>query len=718
MTLEPENEYLGITVGPAWKTLAILRNVHPNLANYMFREACGYPPHSKANHILEWLKKNKSSFASPIEINLRKSPFTIFDLSIGSFDYGSPDDVTDTMTFTKLVVEKLQQEKVPVALGGYNEARMIYSSSQYASDEDTERRTVHIGLDFYMAAGSLVYAPLKGTVFSLRNNDLPFDYGPTIILEHNTDKGEAFFTLYGHLSLDSIQNLEVGQKISRGQEIARIGEYPTNGGWPPHLHFQIMLDMLNFEGDYYGSCWPSQRSLWTSLCPDPNLILGIPSEKLPSGKLSPEEILEIREESFGRNLSVSYQKPIKMVRGYMQFLYDEDGRQYLDCVNNVPHVGHSHPKVVKAIQDQAKVLYTNTRYLHDNLARYANRLASKLPDPLNVCFFVNSGSEANELAIRLAQAHTGRNGFIALSGAYHGNTDNLVGLSEYKHAGEGGAGPPDNVQVVINPDPYRSSYGKDKKAAKKHADDVKEGIERSEKLGHPVAAFICEPVMSCAGQIFFPPTYLQHVYKHVRDAGGVCIADEVQIGFGRMGTHFWGFETQGVIPDIVTLGKPIGNGHPIGAVVTTREIAESFNNGMEFFSTTGGNTVSCAVGLTVLDVIEEENLQENAKVIGEYLKEKLLKLQEKHSLIGDVRGIGLFLGMELVKPGDNLPAAADEAHYIANRMRDLGVLMSVDGSLHNVLKIKPPLVFKEEDADRLVSVLDFVLSEDFPSGKY
>ncbi|MHA1907188.1 MAG: aminotransferase class III-fold pyridoxal phosphate-dependent enzyme [Candidatus Thorarchaeota archaeon] len=718
LSFEPDNEYLGITVGPAWKTLAQLRRIHPNRALYQFRAACSLTPHPKSSHIESWLLDNQSNFVSPIGSLMEETDFAIIDLSVGSYDYGNPEEVSDPAQFIPLVEKKLKQENVTLGLGRYDEARMIYAGLQYSSEENSESRTIHIALDFFTESGTAIYAPLDGIVHSFKNNNLPYDNGPTIVLEHKTDQGVSFFTLYGHLSLDSISNLNKGQEFSKGQEIARIGEYPTNGGWPPHLHFQIILDMLDFEGDYYGVCWPSQRDLWTNLCPDPNLILGISPDRFPPLKQSSYEILHIRKLHLGQNLSISYDIPIKMTRGVMQYLYDDHGRQYLDCVNNVPHVGHSHPKIVRTIQNQAKVLYTNTRYLHDNLTRYAERLAAKMPEPLSVCFFVNSGSEANELAIRLAKTHTKRDGFIALEGAYHGNTDNLVGLSSYKHTGLGGTGPPSNVQVVMNPDPYRGHYGFDEKAAKKHAEDVKTGIERIEKRGHPVAAFICEPVMSCAGQIVFPPKYLKYVYKHIRDAGGVCIADEVQIGFGRMGNYFWGFETQDVVPDIVTLGKPIGNGHPLGAVVTTSEIAESFNNGMEFFSTTGGNTVSCAVGLAVLDVIEEENLQENARVVGGYLKEELLNLKEKHPIIGDVRGIGLFLGVELVKPGDSLLPAADEAHYIVNRMRDLGVLMSVDGTLHNVLKIKPPLVFRKEDADTLVSALDCVLSEDFPSGKH
>ena len=714
LLMEPDNKYLGITVAPAWDALKILRSIHPNQAWYQFRAACGLSPHPNNDKVTAWLNRNQKSFLKLLGSDIDYSNVSIIDLSVGSKDYAAPDEVSNPKKFAAMVESKLLQDGTNLGIGRYNEARMIYAGSQYSTKEMTESRTVHIALDFFTGSGTPVYAPLDGVIHSFKNNDLPFDNGPTIVLEHKTDDGTPFYTLYGHLSLDSIANIEVGQTIVWGQEIGRIGEYPTNGGWPSHLHFQIILDMLDFEGDYFGACWPSQRNIWTSICPDPNLIVGLSPDIFPSRGLTSEEILEIRGTHFGRNLRVSYRKPIKMVRGYMQYLYDEDGRQYLDCVNNVPHVGHSHPVVVKAIQDQAKVLYTNTRYLHDNLALYAERLASTLPDPLSVCFFVNSGSEANELALRLAKAHTKKDGFIVLEGAYHGNTDNLVGLGHYKHAGPGGMGPPDNVQVVSNPDSYRSAYGSDTKAGKKHAEDVKTGIDWIRERGHPVAAFICEPVMSCAGQVVFPPEYLKYAYKYIRDAGGVCIADEVQIGFGRMGTHFWGFETQGVIPDIVTLGKPIGNGHPLGAVVTTPEIADSFNTGMEFFSTTGGNTVSCAAGLAVLDVIESENLQENARIVGDYLKEELVKLQSRHPIIGDVRGIGLFIGIELVKSGEVLPPAAEEAHYIVNRIRELGVLLSVDGTMHNVLKIKPPIIFSKEDADRLVATLELVLSEDFP----
>jgi 4-aminobutyrate aminotransferase-like enzyme len=264
------------------------------------------------------------------------------------------------------------------------------------------------------------------------------------------------------------------------------------------------------------------------------------------------------------------------------------------------------------------------------------------------------------------------------------------------------------------PDPYRGPY-RGSGAGPKYARHVAEAVAALDASGHRPAAFIAEPLLSCGGQIVLPDGYLAEAYRIVRAAGAVCIADEVQVGFGRVGTHFWGFETQGVIPDIVTMGKSIGNGHPLAAVVTTREIAESFNNGMEFFSTTGGNPVACSVGLAVLDVIEKEHLQENALLVGNYLIGRLNDLKTKHKLIGDVRGLGFFLGIELVRDRQSLEPAAEEATYIINRIKDLGVLLSTDGPLHNVIKIRPPMVFSKKDADFLVDRLDLVLAEDFPS---
>ena len=397
-----------------------------------------------------------------------------------------------------------------------------------------------------------------------------------------------------------------------------------------------------------------------------------------------ESTLEARRRLLGRNLSIAYDNPLKIVRGSMQYLYDDTGRQYLDAYNNVAHVGHCHPKVVEAGLRQMQTLNTNTRYLHDTILTYAERLTATLPEPLRVCYFVNSGSEANELAVRLARAHTKARDMIVLDHAYHGNTTTLIDLSPYKHDGPGGNGPPPWVHKVPLPEGDGGSV------------HVADAIKNSERL----CGFIAESLPSVAGQIVLPQGYLNEVYDTVRAAGGVCIADEVQTGFGRIGTHFWGFESYGVVPDIVVLGKPIGNGHPIGAVITTRAIADSFDNGMEFFSTFGGNTVSCAIGLAVLEVVQEEGLQAHARQIGEQLIHGLKDLSRRYEIIRDIRGSGLFLGVEL----------ATEATRIVNRMRDQGILIGTEGPLHNVLKIRPPMPFSQTDAAHFLTTLEKLLT--------
>jgi ethanolamine-phosphate phospho-lyase len=348
--------------------------------------------------------------------------------------------------------------------------------------------------------------------------------------------------------------------------------------------------------------------------------------------------------------------------------------------------------------------------LHPNLAAYTERLVALFPHPLSVCYLVNSGSEANELALRLARAHTNKRDVIVLDHAYHGNTGQLVDLSPYKHDGPGGSGTPDWVHVVPLPDPYRGPH-RGPEAGRAYADEVASTIERAVDGGRQIAAFLVESASGCGGQVFLADGYLEAAFEEVRRAQAVCIADEVQVGFGRAGTHMWMFETQGVVPDIVTLGKPIGNGHPLGAVITTPEIAASFDSGMEFFNTFGGNPVSCAVGLAVLDVIEEERLRENAAKVGAHFVDRLRGLADRHSWIGDVRGRGLFIGVELVRDRDTLEPADREAAYVIERMKEERILLSVDGPSRNVLKIKPPLVFTAGDADSVVTALDRILSE-------
>jgi len=418
---------------------------------------------------------------------------------------------------------------------------------------------------------------------------------------------------------------------------------------------------------------------------------------------------EARQAQLPAVLSLSYQSPLHIVRGRGQFLYASDGRPYLDLVNNVCHVGHCHPHVVRALATQAQRLNTNTRYLHAAVVEYARRLTDTMPDGLDTCMFVNSGSEANELALRLAQASSGANDVLVIDHAYHGSTANCIAMSPYKFNGHGGGGCPDWVHVVPSPDVYRGEHsGEDVGAA--YATEVGRVIGEASSHGRSIAGFFAESLLSCGGQVPLPAGYLESAYAYVRAAGGVCIADEVQVGFGRVGHAMWGFQLHGVVPDIVVLGKPIGNGHPMGAVIITRAIAEAFDGGMEFFSTFGGNPVSAAVGNAVLDVIEDEGLQARARVLGERFCNGLHTLQNTHACIGDVRGNGLFLGIELVEDRGTKEPAAALASQVVNAMCDRGVLLSTDGPLHNVIKIKPPMVLSEADIDMTLRLLDGVLS--------
>jgi len=438
--------------------------------------------------------------------------------------------------------------------------------------------------------------------------------------------------------------------------------------------------------------------------------LGVEGKKEISGGI--EQDLAERRRLLGANLSISYEKPLKIVRGRGQYLYDEAGRAFLDVYNNVPLVGHSHPRVVAAVQSQIALLNTNTRYLHDNILRYADRLTMLMPDSLEVCYFVNSGTEANELAVRLARTHTGREDVIVQEHAYHGHSATLIDMSPYKFNGPGGKGKKPWVHVVPMADDYRGFYRRgEPDIGPKYAEHVAQVLQQCNREGPGVAAFLAETLPSVAGQIVFPAGYLASAYKHVRAAGGICIADEVQVGFGRLGTHFWGFETQDVTPDIVVLGKPIGNAFPLAAVVTTREIADSFANGMEFFSTFGGNPVACAAGLAVLDVVEEQKLQRNALKVGESWMRALCALQNEFALIGDVRGSGLFLGIDLVNSRESREPATKQASYVVNQLRELGILAGTDGPGHNVIKLRPPLIFSQEDAELFTATFAKVLLE-------
>ncbi len=716
--LHPDNAYLQVTEAPAWALLGVLAGVEPRLANATLRVACGLPATRTSRALVAWLTRHGDACGALLEPDPRAERCHVLDLSVGSPELDDPRLWRDPHAWTADLFARLRQAQARVGIGRYDEARPFYATPGFDAlgNDGPEPRTVHLGLDLFVAPGTPVLAPLAGRVHGTALNALPLDYGPTVVLEHVVDEGRlTFYTLYGHLDARALESLEPGTPIARGACLGHVGDPDVNGGWPPHLHFQVIADMLGQRADFPGVARPSQRRLWLDLCPDPGLMAGLNAAQAEptAAPLDGATIQALRRAHVGPSLSVSYRRPLHIVRGYLQNLFDVDGRAYLDCVNNVAHVGHCHPRVVRAAQRQMAVLNTNTRYLHAHLARYAQRLCATLPAPLRVCYFVCSGSEANELALRLARAYTRSRETIVLEVGYHGNTSTLVDVSSYKHDGPGGAGAPAWVHKVPTPDRYRGAwkYG-DAQAGAAYARAVHAAVARIQSQGGQVGAFLAESILSCAGQIVLPDDFLRAAYAHVRAAGGVCIADEVQVGFGRVGSHFWAFETQDVVPDIVTLGKPIGNGHPLGAVITTPAIAAAFANGMEYFNTFGGNPVSCATGQAVLDVIADEGLQARAQRVGARLQDGLRALATRHALIGDVRGLGLFLGVELVSARETLAPAARQAAYVVERLRERGSLVSTDGPLHNVLKLKPPLAFDDADADRLVAELDLVLAED------
>jgi len=763
----PGDGYLGISQEGIRAALPALMAIHPRFAEAALRHACGLPALPRSARVTAWLSGAGRQALNPSIVGDGAEPTIGLDLGVASPLVSGDPDRNREPALTRRIRRYMEDAGASIAVGGYLEPRILPdrgsapdpgsvacggpapraapsrgapcaprpfcsspahedgvpvasrttgSTSPLVAAPETGRRTVHLGLDYFAAPGTPVRAALPGVVHAFADNAAPLDYGPVVILRHTTGEREEFFTLYGHLTRASLAALTRGATVRAGDRLGALGTPAENGGWTPHLHFQVIVDLLDMGCDFPGVCRAAETSTWAEFSPDPNVIAGLPPSILPPRAPGGAPALDARTAHTGGNVRLSYHQPVEAARGWMQYLYDRDGRRLLDGYNNVPHVGHCHPAVVEAAERQLRTLNTNTRYLHDSLAHFADALAATLPAPLDVCYFVNSGSEANELALRLARAHTRARDVIVLDAAYHGITTTLIGLSSSKFDGPGGDGRPPWVHAARLPDVYRGPFREDDaQAGRKYADDVSERIREAASQGRRIAAFLAESCPSVAGQILPPVGYLERAYAHVRETGGVCIADEVQTAYGRVGTHFYAFEAQGVVPDIVVLGKPIGNGYPLGAVVTTREIARSFDNGMEFFSTFGGSTVSCAAGLAVLDVVRREALQAHAARVGGMLLEKLRALAARHEAIGDVRGSGLFLGVELVEERSARSPAAALAAHVVNRLRDEGVLIGTDGPDHNVLKIRPPMPFAEADAEELAAVLDAVLAEIPPS---
>ncbi len=694
----PDDPYVTISQAPAWRYLE-RDGEHPKLVTARLRAACGFCARDGADRVLAWLDAERGNFAPVMGVDLANAPMGSLSVENSTwpenpFDLPAPEAAQIGQEFGQ-----------GPWLGYYNEPRLIYTAPAFRMGPwaASDRRTVHLAIDVFMPAGSPVYAPLDGTVLVAEYRDGHLDYGGVIILEHQTPDGDAFYTLYGHLDPVFTQTLSVGDKVGKGAAFCQLGDTGHNGGWAPHIHFQLALMTDGMHGDWPGVGAPDDMYLWDRVCPNPAALLNLPDAKTRYEPVDKSTVLQGRQSQFGANLSLTYSDPVMLMRGWKHHLFDEWGRPYLDAYNNVPHVGHAHPRIRAVAAAQLGRMNSNTRYLHPAQTALAEKILSKMPDGLDTVFFVNSGTEANELALRLARAHTGAKGMVTPDHGYHGNTTGAIDISAYKFNAKGGVGQPDWVELIDLPDTYRGQGG--------FADQAGPAIAALAAKGHGVAGFIAETFPSVAGQIIPPDGYLAQVYAQIRAAGGLCIADEVQTGLGRLGAHYFGFEQQQVTPDIVVMGKPIGNGHPVGVLVTRREIADSFAQGPEFFSTFGGSTLSCVIVKEVLDIVDDEELQTNAQIMGDRLMAGLRDLMETSPHVGDVRGMGLFCGVDLVVDKTSKTQATALCSYVKNRMRDHRILIGSEGPKDNVLKIRPPLTIDAEGIDMILQTLGDILAE-------
>ena len=697
----PSNKYLSISENDAWSLLEKLDKIPIQFIIYIVRNICGFTIIKQQDEILKFIKN--INYKNIFKFDLLDVNKSILKLNSKSpLLKGNPNNREISKRFNKIY----NNDNSNIGIGLYKEKRKVYKGTSFISELNrNETRNIHLGVDIFIDQGTDLYAPIDGKVVILKNNSFKYDYGPTLVLEHQHKKYK-FYTLYGHLSKIILKKLKIGKKIKKGGWIGKIGKTNENGNWLPHLHFQIILDLLGCNENFPGVGEEFLIDVWSKISPDPNLILKIPNSFF-NNKNNFLDILKRRKKNLSHNLSISYNNPLHMLEAKDQYFFDRYGRRYLDCVNNISHVGHSNSYVHNSMINQNLRLNTNTRYLYDIINEYSEKLLNKFPKKLNKIFFVCTGSEANDLAYRIAQTYTNAKDVFVIDNAYHGHTNALINLSPYKFNGKGGLGKMDHVHVLDMPDPLRGKWKyNDKHWIKKYINDAKNKI-KLQSVNKKISSLFVESILGCGGQVILPKNYLKEVFKEIRKNKALCIIDEVQTGFGRVGNSFWSFQEHDVVPDIVTLGKPMGNGHPIAAVITTEKIASTFNNGMEYFNSFGGNPVSCAVGNAVLEVIEKKKLQQNALDVGNYFLNKLQNIKNKNkSYISEVRGRGLFLGIDLIKDKNNLLPDPKLAKKLINYMRNNGVLLSTDGPYDNVIKIKPPMVFSKENAKLVCDKLE------------
>jgi len=710
---EPDDPYLMLHNAPGWRLLERFHGINETLVTGYFRKACGLSASPTSNAISDWLTDNHGNFTPMFKGADLGKAYTL-DLSYSSATAVNTPEAQDTIVLNASIADAMTKANVSIAIGGYGEARPIYTGAAFGRNSDKPLapiRTHHLGVDVSLAAGTAVYAPVGGTVWQAGYAADPLDYGGYIILQHSIPTGEQFYSLYGHLAPESLSHLKKDNKVRAGDLIGEVGVYSENGGWWPHVHLQLMTETPGRCSTPPGACEAGLFEVARSLYPNPAAFMGIENSATEWVPPNTAALLEKRGQTTPANQKLSYQKPLHIARAWKHYISDTEGRTYIDAYNNVPHVGHCNPSVIAAITEQMKLVATNTRYAHDSLTAYAHALTSRLPAELSVCLFTSSASEANELALRLARKASGAKNMLVMEHGYHGITTGAMAISPYKFGQSGGDAQEVWVHVTPQPDAFRGQYAASANVANDCAADTQAIIDGILAKGQKIAGYISECLPSVGGQIVMPEGFLKAVYRSVRAAGGVCIADDVQTSLGRLGRYYWGFEYQQVVPDILVLGKPLGNGFPLAAVVTTSEIAAEFASGPEFFSTFGGSTVSCAAGLAVLDAIDTAGLQQNAQEIGAYLEAGFKKLQNSYPVIGDIRGMGLFWGLDLVTDPISRAPASDIASYVKNRLRERGVLIGTDGPEDNVLKIRPPMTFDKPAADTLLFELGLVLAE-------
>ena len=701
------DEYLMVSQAGVWRVLRAIEAEAAEVTTGRFRMAAGFSPLPRLAARRAAVQRAAAQATPPV--TLPAAPIAL-DLSPESPAI-DPGAAAETLRATVAAATGT----AGIGIGRYLEPRVPETVARERPQRPpAEPATLQLGIEIFAPAGTVVRAPLAGDVDW--SSDRPDDSGTGVSagIRHVFD-GEVFWTSYRHLDRGSLETLVPGRGVEAGEALGTVADPAGGGNPPPHLQFQVLLSRLDTQPPRRTSA--ADLPVLAALCADPLDFFRLG----PEARVRPDvrekrgrRLFETRRRRFSNALSISYDVPIRVARGRGARLYDDTGRDYLDMVNNVAHVGHAHPRVADAISRQAALLNTNTRYLYRQLTDYAERLGDAFPAPLAVVFLTNSGSEANDLALRIARAHLGRQETLAFDGGYHGNLTSLIEVSPYKLDGRGGRPGPPWLHRLPMPDGYRGRFRE--RDGNFPASMIADAGSRVRAAGP--ATLIGEAILSCGGQIVPPPGYLRALYGAVRSAGGVIVADEVQTGFGRTGPEFWAFlavqDTRDrLTPDIVTLGKPAGNGHPLGAVVTTRELARSFETGMEYFNTFGGNPVSCAAGLAVLDVIREERLAEHAEAVGEHLLGGLTALASHYPILGEVRGRGLFLGFEMVRDPSNREPATEEARRLVNRLRDFGILNSTDGPDANVIKLKPPLPFSSADAAHYLEVLETVLEEQF-----